>query len=245
MWPGNLEEEIRVGVRRRGVVFVIIAATLLATTGVGTVQAAPPSTSVSLDQSFTTPNNLSTFINECCAYIGQTFTAGRTGRLLGVNIDVTGFGTSLPLHVAIRAVDPSGLPNSTVLGETVLDSSSSPLTRLITFPQDIRVTAGTQYAIVVNYQGAPPEGAGAALGGWAGAVGDIYRRGSAVFSFDYGASWSSYASEGFDLHFQTNVESLPTSRDQCKNGGYRAFNFKNQGQCVAFVQRGPGPKGST
>jgi len=104
-----------------------------------------------LDQSFTSPTNLSASINECCAYIGQTFTAGRTGVLSGVSIDVTGWNTSLPLHVAIRAVDSAGLPTSTVLGETVLDSSSSPLTRLITFPQDIHVTAGTQYAIAANY----------------------------------------------------------------------------------------------
>ncbi len=37
---------------------------------------------------------------------------------------------------------------------------------------------------------------------------------------------------------------LPTSKDQCKSGGWRAFGgmFKNQGQCVAFVQRGPRPR---
>jgi hypothetical protein len=34
---------------------------------------------------------------------------------------------------------------------------------------------------------------------------------------------------------------LPTSKDQCKNGGWAQFGFKNQGQCVAFVRRGPTP----
>jgi hypothetical protein len=36
---------------------------------------------------------------------------------------------------------------------------------------------------------------------------------------------------------------LPTSQNQCKNGGWRGFGttFPNQGQCVAFVQRGPKP----
>ena len=36
---------------------------------------------------------------------------------------------------------------------------------------------------------------------------------------------------------------LPTSKDQCKNGGWRQFGsmFKNQGQCVAFVERGSKP----
>jgi DNA-binding beta-propeller fold protein YncE len=34
---------------------------------------------------------------------------------------------------------------------------------------------------------------------------------------------------------------VPTTKGQCKNGGWRQFGirFKNQGQCVAFVQRGP------
>jgi hypothetical protein len=32
---------------------------------------------------------------------------------------------------------------------------------------------------------------------------------------------------------------LPTERRQCFGGGWRAFGFKNQGQCVAFVNHGP------
>jgi hypothetical protein len=36
---------------------------------------------------------------------------------------------------------------------------------------------------------------------------------------------------------------VPTSKDQCKNGGWRNFGttFKNEGLCVAFVQRGVKP----
>ena len=38
----------------------------------------------------------------------------------------------------------------------------------------------------------------------------------------------------------TDAPALPTSRSQCLNGGWRAFpGFKNQGQCIAFVNRGP------
>ena len=29
----------------------------------------------------------------------------------------------------------------------------------------------------------------------------------------------------------------PTSKDQCKNGGWRSFGFRNQGQCVNFVNQ--------
>lgn len=33
----------------------------------------------------------------------------------------------------------------------------------------------------------------------------------------------------------------PTSKAQCKDGGWQQFGFKNQGQCIAFVNRGPKP----
>jgi hypothetical protein len=37
----------------------------------------------------------------------------------------------------------------------------------------------------------------------------------------------------FTVH---DAQPLPTSNDQCKNGGWRKFpDFKNQGQCVSFV----------
>jgi hypothetical protein len=34
--------------------------------------------------------------------------------------------------------------------------------------------------------------------------------------------------------------SAPTSKEQCKNGGWRNFQqFKNEGQCIKFVKQGP------
>jgi hypothetical protein len=40
-----------------------------------------------------------------------------------------------------------------------------------------------------------------------------------------------------------HAAALPAAEEQCKNGGWRDFGdtFRNQGQCVAFVQRGPKP----
>jgi hypothetical protein len=39
-----------------------------------------------------------------------------------------------------------------------------------------------------------------------------------------------------------DTPALPTSKDQCKNGGWRNFpGFRNQGECVAFVERRPQP----
>ena len=38
----------------------------------------------------------------------------------------------------------------------------------------------------------------------------------------------------------TPLPRMPTSKEQCKNGGWRNFpQFKNQGQCIAFVNHGP------
>ncbi len=137
--------------------------------------------------------------------------------------------------MAIRTVGPSGLPTSTVLGETLLQSSSAPLTLLIKFPQAIRVTAGTQYAIVVNYPGAPPHVGGT----WYGATGNAYPRGGSVYSQDNGVTWLSAAIQGSDSHFQTYVQPSPTSKQQCKHGGWRSFpQFKNQGDCLSFVNTG-------
>ncbi len=35
----------------------------------------------------------------------------------------------------------------------------------------------------------------------------------------------------------TDASALPTSKDQCKNGGWRNYpQFQNQGQCIAFVK---------
>jgi hypothetical protein len=31
----------------------------------------------------------------------------------------------------------------------------------------------------------------------------------------------------------------PTTKAQCMNGGWKQLGFANQGQCIAFVERGP------
>jgi hypothetical protein len=43
---------------------------------------------------------------------------------------------------------------------------------------------------------------------------------------------------GLDFAFKTFVQQLPTSKEQCKKGGWKNFGttFKNQGQCVSFVE---------
>ena len=51
-------------------------------------------------------------------------------------------------------------------------------------------------------------------------------------------TWKGQATE--DMTFKTYVVALPTSKHQCKDGGWKNFGttFKNQGQCVRFVATG-------
>lgn len=56
---------------------------------------------------------------------------------------------------------------------------------------------------------------------------------------DFGGGFSETVTEG-DITV-VDAPPLPTSKEQCKNRGYTSFSFKNQGECVAFVQRGPKP----
>jgi hypothetical protein len=46
--------------------------------------------------------------------------------------------------------------------------------------------------------------------------------------------------ETFTSSLAQPVLIAPTTKDQCKNNGWKAFpQFKNQGQCVSFVERQP------
>jgi hypothetical protein len=79
-------------------------------------------------------------------------------------------------------------------------------------------------------------------GNWAGGFPDPYPGGEICAKFNPGVStgmWFCYPRAEGDLHFRTYLTPLgPTAKDQCKNGGWRNYPvFKNQGQCITFVQR--------
>lgn len=155
-----------------------------------------------IDQSFTSPTDLGADINEGFAFVGQTYTAGLTGTLAGVSVDIVEFSpNSFPLDVQIRTV-MNGLPTTTILGETSTTAFS--LADIIPFPETIPQVAGTEYAIVVDFLGAPPPGPGQSVGVWGGASGDLYPRGDLVFSSDEGMTWLNLGGGG-DVHFITFV----------------------------------------
>jgi len=163
-----------------------------------------PTRADKIDQSFTGPITGGADINECCAFIGQTYTAGLSGTLAAVSLDVVETpGNSFPLVVQIRTVS-GGFPTTTVLGETITTAFGSG--DLIKFSQVIPQITGTQYAIVVSFLGAPPEGPGHGVGTWFGSGG--YGGGMLVASDDGGITWPN-AFVDFDQHFVTHVNTVP------------------------------------
>jgi hypothetical protein len=191
---------------------------LVATAGVAALialLATPAEATPVVDQEFTQVTNVgvTAVINSGCKYVGQSFTAGLSGTLTSVNIEVTSHAGAPPLRVAIRAMR-WGKPFGDPLGFRYLKYPQAPLSRSITFAQQIPLVAGEHYAIVVSYKGAQPA-PGPGLGSWAGAgtlsPPDLYPRGRmflgdcptyglpTLWNFDPGLSL-------YDLHFRTFVE---------------------------------------
>jgi hypothetical protein len=202
-------------------------------------EAALPAPAV--DQSYTTRTTdlVATAINDCCAYVAQTFTAGRDGLLAGVNVDVQlAQAPDAPLRVSLRNVE-GGVPGEKVLATTVLPSANLPLSQLVTFPQTVEIRAGVKYAIVVNLEDPVP----LTQGTWYGGADNPYPSGDSCLKYKPGISdgeWFCYGAGGFDVFFRTYLTPLvPKTKDQCKNGGWRSYSgFKNQGDCVSFIATG-------
>lgn len=134
-----------------------------------------------VDQSFLQPVNSGGNINEVSSHFGQTYIAGITGQLTGINIDVRSKRSLSPdqnfqkyqLHIALYTVeDVEDSTPGVLLGEVTIDDES-PLSNLITFPHPIEQVKGKKYAIVVHYLNAPPPGGGKWLGQWYGSQGSI------------------------------------------------------------------------
>jgi hypothetical protein len=164
------------------------------------------------------------------ATIAQTFTAGLTGKLSEVELFVSGPGS---LEVQIRNVQATGEPGTEVLASQTLAASSSAEWNRTVFSSPAQVASETQYAIVVY--GSP----GTNMFGWNGEGSNPYARG-AGWSNSVGPPVGTWVSAPFELDyaFKTYVQQLPTSKEQCKKGGWKNFGttFKNQGQCVSFVE---------
>jgi hypothetical protein len=65
--------------------------------------------------------------------------------------------------------------------------------------------------------------------------------GGATFSVDQSVTWQLMTNENHELEYDPLFQevNLPTSKEQCKDGGWQAFGvFKDQGDCVSYVATG-------
>lgn len=88
-------------------------------------QSSGPTVTV-VDQSYDPPTNRGANINEGSRYVAESYTAGITGLLSGVQVDIHSFGGSTsPLEITLLATT-NGQPNGLILGQTQLSGASSP-----------------------------------------------------------------------------------------------------------------------
>ena len=164
-------------------------------------------TTPQLDQSFTTGDDLSDGLYGRPALMAQSYTAGISGTLQGVAIDVTAIDVTLVARIQIETIGAGGVPSNVVLGQARAPRGGDlALTTVIPFSTAIPQVAGQRYAILVDYPEAPPFVDGIQnAASWNGSDGNLYPAGTLASTFDNGATWQSFESEGFDVHFRTFV----------------------------------------
>jgi hypothetical protein len=153
------------------------------------------------DQSFNAQSTSYGQINELSRWVGQTYTAAKTGRLVGVAVDVGSNNIGYPLLVAVYDAD-GGLPIATLV-EVALPTNSSPLENIVSFANTVLQTTGHQYAIGVSYPDAPAAGAHQSQGYWSGCSSAVYAGREVILSND-GIDWQ-FAHNSDELHFATYV----------------------------------------
>ena len=173
----------------------------------------------------------------------QTFTSGMTGGLYQVALAIgrTGSFVTASLIVEIRPVS-GGVPSGPPLATATVPAANVPVGQFglaflaIHFASPAPVTAGVQYAIVVSSESC---GFSNCYSAAPGPAGDSYAAGSGLGSSNAGATWTPLSAFGStDFAFQTYVLTGPTSKQQCKKGGWKQFtnpSFTHQGRCVAYV----------
>lgn len=164
------------------------------------------SNTAQLDQSFITGNDLSDGLYGRPVLMAQSYTAGINGTLQGVAIDVSAIDVTQVARIQIEAI-VNGIPSNVVLGSARAASGGDlSINTVIPVGGSVPQVAGQQYAILVDYPDAPPFFNGIEnTASWNGSDGNLYPAGTMFDTFDGGATWQSFASDGFDLHFQTFV----------------------------------------
>lgn len=204
-------------VRQFLVVFAVLAAPIVAL-GHGTV-----------DQEFSGPYQFGLRLDQPGG-AGQSFTPVAE-NIGSVDIMLTAVESSAPADMTVSLLGGlSGPVLATVtvpLPGGVEGTPENPIQVHIEFPTAVAVVPGTQYYL------------------WVDQVNEEYSWAAAMFDpFPSGGGFlETFAQRGVDLGFRTyTAPTEPATIGQCQDGGWRTFTspraFKNQGDCIRFVNTG-------
>lgn len=154
----------------------------------------------SIDQqntSFTANGERCSLIPGNNQWCGQTFTAGKSGSLSRIDLNLFCLNCTSappPMIISVRATS-GGLPTGSDLASaslTITDYSGNAVWYSANYAAPTTVTAGTQYAIVIRPSTSLSMGAvglsDSAINSFTG--NDVYAGGAVVFSTNSGSSWS-------------------------------------------------------
>ena len=183
----------------------------------------------------------------------QQFTAGRSGSLERVSLNVSLFGSRNvgDLHLAVQSVDVEGRPTGTVLGTASLPveeftPGAQPTWRDLSLAQPVAVAQGTRYALVVSGQNRPQDGAGY---NWRASFGDPYPGGDAMWIHPSTGLWEVRTDLGVPIDFAfrtfvsdvdppTVVSTTPEAKATgVSRGGSIAVTFSEAMDPATFTKR--------
>ncbi|MDP2629222.1 MAG: hypothetical protein Q8P45_00750, partial [Candidatus Harrisonbacteria bacterium] len=72
-----------------------------------------------------------------------------------------------------------------------------------------------------------------------GPAGENFIRELFLNSYNYGLDeFPNLGNDSYTAHWHNGELGDPETKDDCKNGGWEDFGFKNQGQCIRYVNTG-------
>jgi hypothetical protein len=146
---------------------------------------------------------------------GNSFIACATGTVTAIEIDYRGSaigGRTLTMYAGNTIVGPA----YTQTGVALAGGGWNTITLTTGFP----VVAGSQYTFLVDVSSPVRFGNSADLTG----------------QWGYFSTWGA---PQWQINHRVHIEDPnPTTKDDCMNGGWEAYGFKNQGQCVRFIETG-------
>jgi hypothetical protein len=167
--------------------------------------------------------------------LAQGFTP-TASRLDAVDLFIVSNGLNPALNLAVHI--RSGASDGPVLGTAlvpvpanVTGQPPNPTVLQAVFTP-IALTPGSLYYIQVDPAGGFVTVAATGSNSNAYPRGDLYHDGAILVGDDM----------GFRTYFATSAAGGPTTKEQCKNGGWATFTvprrFKNQGDCIKYVNTG-------